>query len=174
MGALAEKQELVASVAEDLKAASAVYLINFQGITVEADNAFRKELTNKGVKYRAVKNTLLKRAFAEVGITGLDEYLEGCSAIMLGDDEDPMLPAKEIVAFHKENEDLLPVKGINLDGDSMPGDKVVELSKMPGRKELIAQVVTIALGPGSQLVSILKGPGSTIAGQLKALEEKAE
>ena len=170
--ALDIKKAKVASVAELIKGSAAVYLMSYQGMTVEQDNALRKDLTNKGVTYVAVKNTLLKRAFEEAGITGLDELLKGVSSIMLGNEEDPMIPAKEIVEFHKKNPDFLSVKGINLDGDVMAGDRVEELSKMPGRQELIAQVVSLALAPGANLVAIMKGPSSTIAGQLKAIVEK--
>jgi large subunit ribosomal protein L10 len=174
MTALDKKQKIVSEIAESLKDSSAVYLLNFEGITVEKDNEFRQALNQKGITYKAVKNTLLKRALADAGITGLDDKLVGTTSLMVGESEDPMLPAKEIVAFHKENPDFLAVKGINLDGEVMAGDKVEDLSKMPGRDELIAQVVSIALGPGAELVAVLKGTGSTIAGQLKALEEKLE
>jgi large subunit ribosomal protein L10 len=174
MSALQEKQELVNSVVQDLQEASAIYLVNFTGISVELDNALRKNLTTKGIKYRAVKNTLLKRAFDTVGITGMDKYLIQASAIMLGREEDPMLPAKEIVAFQKANPEFMMVKGISLEGEFIAGGRVDEVSKMPGRLDIIAEVVTLALGPGANLVALFKGPGSTLAGQVKALEEKLE
>ncbi len=169
-----QKVEAVKSILESLKDAGAVYLVNYSGITVDQDNLLRKSLTTKGVVYRAAKNTILKLAFAEAGITGLDDQLKLASAIMVGSVDDPMLPAKEIVAFHKENPDFLAVKGINLDGEFLPGSEVEAVSKMPGRLELISEVVTLALGPGSSLAAVLLGTGSTIAGQLKALEEKLE
>jgi large subunit ribosomal protein L10 len=174
MTALQKKQEVVDSVKSDLENAAAVYVLDFTGLTVEKDNALRKALTTKGIKYRAVKNTLLNIALEQLEMGIPEGALVGASAIMIGNADDPMLPAKEIVEFHKENPDFLAVKGINLDGQVMNGNQVEALSKMPGREELITEIVTIALGPGANLVSLLKGPGSTIAGQLKALEEKLE
>lgn len=174
MSALETKQKLVDEVAEEIKASTAVYILNFAGLTVAKDNALRKSLSSKNIRYRAVKNTLLKRALNDAGITGMDEILVGSSAIMLGDEEEPMAPAKEIVAFHKENPDFLAVKSISMDGELIPGDKVEDVSKMPGRTEMIGNIVSIALGPGAELVAILKGPGATLAGQIKALEEKLE
>lgn len=171
---LEQKKSIVAEVVSDLKETSAVYLLNFEKIPVEADNALRKVLNEKGIKYRVVKNTLLGRAFKETGVNGFESLLNGCSAILLGDSESPMLPAKEIVQFHKDNPDLLPVKGIDFDGQFYEGERVKEIAKMPGRQELIAQIVSITLGPGANLVALLNGPGSTIAGQLKALEDKLE
>ncbi|MBF0429798.1 MAG: hypothetical protein HQK83_00855 [Fibrobacteria bacterium] len=45
---------------------------------------------------------------------------------------------------------------------------------MPGRQELIAQVIQISQGPSSNLIKLINGPGSIIAGQIKALVEKLE
>jgi large subunit ribosomal protein L10 len=169
-----KKQGLVEEVHQDIENSSAIYLINFEGITVETDNEFRQNLNQKGIRYRAVKNTLLKRALEKSNIQGLDNYLVGTTAIMLGDNEDPMLPAKELVQFYKKNPDLLPVKGVSMEGDVIEGNKISDLAKMPGRQEMIAQIVSIALSPGANLVAILKGPGSTIASQLKTLVEKLD
>jgi len=150
MKAVVKKQQTVDALVESFKDATAVYLLNYQGITVEKDNALRKALAAKGVKYHAVKNTLLKRVLAALKVEGLDEMLTGATSVMVGFEEDPLLPAREIEAFHKANPE-------------MPGSEVVNLSKIPDRKGMIAQIVSIALGPGS-----------TIAGQIKTLQEKLE
>lgn len=169
-----EKETTIATLVSQLEEASSIYLVNFQGLPVEKDNALRKNLNAKGVSYQAVKNTLLQRALAKIGITGLDEYLVGSTALMLGDSEDPMMPARELVEFHKQNPDFLEAKGISLDGQLMPGSQLETVAKMPGRADLLAQIVATILGPGATLVSIIKGPGATLAGQVKALEEKLE
>ena len=125
-------------------------------MTVEKDNALRKALASKGVKYHAVKNTLLKRVLAALKVEGLDDLLTGATSVMVGFEEDPLLPAREIEA----NPDFLVAKSVYLDGKAMPGSEVVNLSKIPDRKGMIAQIVSIALGPGS-----------TIAGQIKTSEK---
>ena len=45
---------------------------------------------------------------------------------------------------------------------------------MPGKRELQAQVVSLALGPGANLLGLIKGPGSRIASQIQAQIEKLE
>jgi large subunit ribosomal protein L10 len=167
-----DKQQVVAGLVADLQNASAVYLLNYEGVKVPVDTLFRKQMNNKGIAYRVTKNTLLKRALSEVGIDGLDEYLNGVTSIAIGDSEDPMAPAKELVAFLKENKEAYNPKAISLDGNVLAGDSLEDVSKMPGRKELIAQIVNIAIGPGANLVAILKGPGSKIAGAIDSIEEK--
>jgi large subunit ribosomal protein L10 len=170
----AKKTEIVNDLVEKIKESQAIYLVDYSGIPVGTDNALRKIFNTKSINYKVSKNTLIKRALSEAGIEGLDDLLVGVSAILLGDSEDPMLPAKEVVAFLKENNEAVTVKGINLDGEVLAGDQIDAVAKMPGRLELIAEVVSIACGPGATLVGLFKGPGSTIAGQLKALEEKLE
>ena len=163
MKAVERKQQTVETIAESFKNATAIYLLNFERMPVAKDNALRCSLNKSGVPYQAVKNTLLKRVLAKLGITGLDDVLKGATSIMVGFEEDPLLPAREIEAFHKANPDLLLVKSLFVDGKIMPGSEVVNLAKIPDRKGMIAQIVTIMLGPGS-----------TIAGQLKTLQEKLE
>jgi large subunit ribosomal protein L10 len=85
-----------------------------------------------------------------------------------------MVPAKIFVDFLKENKEIVKVKSINFDGSVLDGSELVSVSKMPGRKELIAQIVSIAMGPGANLVAALKGPASTVAGQLETLITKQE
>ncbi|MGL1901983.1 MAG: 50S ribosomal protein L10 [Fibrobacterales bacterium] len=172
MAAIEEKKVIVDSIVEKINGSMALYFLDFVGISVEQDTILRKSLTNKGIEYVAVKNTLLKRALAECNIEGFDDKLVGTTSVMFGSEEEPMLPAKEIVEFYKANPDRLAVKGVSMDGEDLSATDIKEIAKMPGRQELIAQIVSIALGPGANLVGIIKGPGSTIAGQLKALEEK--
>ena len=169
-----KKQEKVNTLAKEFETASAIYLLDFERITVAQDNALRMNLRKKGVAYRAVKNRLIKEAFKKANISGLDSYLRGATSFMLGTAEDPMLPAREVVDFHKANPDILKPKGISLDGSSMQGSELENLAKMPGKTEILGQVVSLMLSPGANLIALIKGPGSKIAGQIKALEEKLE
>jgi large subunit ribosomal protein L10 len=169
-----KKTEIIDGLVDEIKKSQSVFLVNYEGISVPNDNQFRKSLNTVGVHYKVAKNTLIKKALNECGIDSLDSYLTGVSAVILGNSEDPVLPAKQLVEFLKEAPNTIKTKVINLDGELIDGSKLVDVSKMPGRQELIAQIVSIAAGPGANLVSIIKGPSSTIAGQLKALEEKLE
>ena len=163
MKAVVKKQQTVDALVESFQGATAVYLLNYQGMTVDKDNALRKALTSKGVKYKAVKNTLLKRVLSAMKVEGLEDQLTGATSVMVGCEEVPLLPAREIEAFHKANPNFLVSKSVFLDGKAMPGSEVVNLAKIPDRKGMIAMIVSIALGPGS-----------TIAGQIKTLQEKLE
>ena len=69
---LEQKQAYVADLAEKLKNAAGGVLVDYKGISVEADTKLRKDLRENGVEYFVVKNTLLKRAAEIAGIEGLE------------------------------------------------------------------------------------------------------
>ena len=172
--ALVRKTKTASDLESDIKTSTGVYIADFSRITVETVTALRTSLRKKGIKMKVAKNTLIRRALGTAGIKGLDGHLKGPSAVILADDQDPMAPAKALVEFHKTNEGFLAVKGVSIDGSAYPGSRLAELAKMPGKRELQAGVVALALGPGQKLMGILKGPGSALAGQIKAQIEKLE
>jgi len=169
-----KKQEFIDSLAKDFSAAASIYLLDFQRITVAQDNALRLNLRKKGIVYKAAKNRLIREALKKANILGLDSYLKGATSVMLGNVEDPMLPAREVVEFHKASPEILMAKGISLDGSSLRGSELENLAKMPGKNEILGQVVSLMLSPGANLIALIKGPGSKLAGQVKALEQKLE
>lgn len=172
--ATAEKQKFVDELTESVKASSGIYLADFTGIKVGVVTELRRDLRRKGITMRVAKNTLIQRAFKEAGITGLDELLAGPSSLILADGDDPMAPAKLIVEFLKKEKDAIKMKAANIDGSIYPGEGLDDLAKMPGKRELQAQVVSLAMGPSGKLLGLLKGPGSALASQIKALVERLE
>lgn len=172
--ALVRKTSTVGDLEASLKGSTGVYIADFSRITVQTVTALRTTLRKKGIKMKVAKNTLIKRALATAGIKGLDAHLKGPTAVILADDQDPMAPAKALVEFHKANDGFLAVKGVSIDGATYSGNRLAELAKMPGKRELQAGVVSLALGPGQQLLGLIKGPGSKIASQIQALIEKGE
>lgn len=171
---LEKKSAVISNLETNFKSSLGIYIADFTGITVEKVTALRSSLRKKGIKVKVAKNTLIKRALNQAGIKGLDSHLVGPTAVIMSDDQDPMAPAKALVEFHKTNEGVLPVKVVSIDGAAYPGAQLAALAKMPGKRELQASVVSLALGPGSKVAGIIKGPGAKIAGQIKAQIEKLE
>jgi large subunit ribosomal protein L10 len=169
-----KKSEVVSRLTESIRNSTGIYIADFTGITVGTVTTLRANLRVKGIGMRVAKNTLIRRALEAAGIKGLEKHLVGPSALITADDQDPTAPAKMLTAFHKDNENILPLKAIYIDGQQYSGSRVSELAKMPGKRELQAQVITLALGPGAQVIGLIKGPGAKIAGQVKALVEKLE
>src|SRR3954466_2849853 len=172
--AVNKKADVIAMLEASIKKTTGIYIADFSRVTVQTVTALRANLHRKGITMKVAKNTLIKRALDGAGIKGLEKHLVGPTAVIFADDQDPMAPAKALVEFHKTNEGVLPVKVVHIDGSAYPGNQLGTLAKMPGKRELQASIITLAMGPGAQVIGLIKGPGAKIAGQIKAQIEKLE
>ncbi len=147
------KQPVVQAIAEDVKDAQSVVLVDYRGLTVAQDTAMRKELREAGVIYKVCKNTMMRRAFEGTEFAGLDEYLEGPSAIAISKD-DATAPARIICKFAKEAK-ALEVKAGVVEGTVYDANGIVELSKVPSREELLSKLLGSLQSPITNLARVL-------------------
>lgn len=134
---LAQKQQVVADLAEQLKASSAGVLVNYQGITVDDDTKMRKALREAGVKYMVIKNSLTGRACEVAGYADMKQYLSGMTAIAIGAD-DPIAPAKVLKQYADKVESFSILAGY-LDGAVIDVKTVEALADIPSKEVLIAK-----------------------------------
>lgn len=148
------KQPIVAAIAEDVKGAQSVVLVDHRGLTVAQDTELRKQLREAGIVYKVCKNTMMKRAFEGTEFEGLTEYLEGPSAIAISKD-DATAPARIICNFAK-TANKLEVKAGVVEGTVYDMNGVVELSKIPSREELISKFLGSIQSPISNFARVIK------------------
>ena len=77
---LEEKKEMVAAISAELTSAASGVLVDYKGITVDADTKLRKELRAADVKYSVVKNSLLRFASKSAGFDAMEQFLTGTTA----------------------------------------------------------------------------------------------
>lgn len=143
---LAKKQQFVADLAEKLKNSAGGVLVDYKGISVEDDTKLRKELREANVDYFVVKNTLLKRACDIAGLSGLDEVLNGTTAIALS--EEDIISAPKIL--HKKAESSNGNFSIKLgfvDGKVITKEEVEVYAKLPSKETLLSQLVFMLQSP---------------------------
>ncbi len=70
------KQPIVDKIAEEIKDAQSVVLVDYRGLTVAEDTEMRKQLREAGVVYKVCKNTMMKRAFEGTDFAALDDCLK--------------------------------------------------------------------------------------------------
>ena len=136
---LAQKQAIVADLAEQLKNSPAGVVVNYQGITVDADTKMRKALREAGVKYMVMKNSLTGRACDEVGMGDMKQYLTGMTAIAIGT-TDPVAPAKVLKEYAEKVESFQILAGY-LDGAVVDAETVNKLADIPSREVLLAKLL---------------------------------
>jgi large subunit ribosomal protein L10 len=138
---LGPKEAVVNEVKEKLSKANSVILVDYKGINVEDVTELRKRFREAGVDYKVYKNTLFKRAAAELGIEALREHLQGTVAVAFGVN-DTVAPAKTLNQFAKDKPKTpLAIKAGYVEGKLMDAEGVKKLGDLPSREVLIAMVL---------------------------------
>ncbi len=135
---LEQKKQVVADLAEQIKASAAGVVVNYQGITVDSDTALRKALREAGVKYVVMKNTLTGRACDECGYGDMKQYLNGMTAIAISSPEDPIAPAKILKEYAEKIESFKILAGY-CDGQVIDAAGVNSLAEIPSKEILLAK-----------------------------------
>lgn len=141
---LKQKEEEVKVLAEKFKDAKVVLLTDYRGITVEDVTALRNTLRGANSEYKVIKNNIIKRALDANGESGLDDVLEGPTAVVIST-EDYVEPLKAIYNFVKANE-FYKIKGGIVEGKIMSAEELIALAKLPSRQELLGMLAGGLLG----------------------------
>lgn len=153
--AIEMKQGVVAEIAEKLEKSQSVVVVNYKGLTVEQATALRNKFREAGIDYKVYKNTLVRRAAAQVGNMEMfdDVNLVGTNAIAFGY-EDAVAPAKIVADFAK----TCPALKFNMgyvEGAFYNAEQMEVLSKVPSREMLIAKLLGSFKAPVSNFVYML-------------------
>ncbi len=141
-------------MAEDVKDAQSIILVDYRGITVEQDTELRKQLREAGIIYKVCKNTMMKRAFEGTDFAGLNPYLEGPSAIAIAK-ENATAPAKIICEFAKKAPKLEIKAGV-CEGNVYDVAGVQELAKIPSREVLLGRLFGSMQSPVANFARVIK------------------
>ena len=153
---LSEKEAVVAGLVETLKSSVSGVLVNYEGITVAEDTQLRNELRKAGVEYSVVKNTLVRRALDDAGMSELDDVLHGTTSLAVSK-EDAIAPMRVINKFAKSiNGDRFVIKAGFMDGKVLPLDDVIAMAELPSKETLIAQLLGMMLAPITSLAIVTK------------------
>ncbi len=148
------KKEEVSKLAEKMKDAKLILLTDYRGINVSDVTELRTNLRNQKSEYMVIKNNIIKRALKTCEIEGLDEVLEGPTALIITN-EDYLEPTKTIFNFTKKN-DFYKIKGGVIEGKVMTADEIIALAKLPSRNELISMLAGALLGNISKFAVALE------------------
>lgn len=165
------KEMMMDQLKSDLDGSRSLLILDLKGLDAITEFQFRRDLRKKSIKMRALKNSLARRVFTDMGLEGLSKYLEGPSVAVWGGAGVAEL-AKEIsdqVKKLKKPE----IKGGAVDGVVIDPTQVEDITKLPSREALIARVISMALSPAQRVVSLANAPVGGVMSQLKTLSEGA-
>lgn len=161
MSVIEAKKQQVQEIAEKLRNSVSTIVVDYRGLNVSEVTELRKQLREAGVEYKVYKNTMLRRATAETGLSDLDEFLVGPTAIAFSND-DVIAPAKVLNDFSKEHK-ALEIKSGVIEGSLASVEEIKAIAELPSREGLV-----------SMLLSVLQAPIRNFALVTKAVADQKE
>ncbi|HST39012.1 MAG TPA: 50S ribosomal protein L10 [Conexibacter sp.] len=165
-----EKAAVIDRIAGELEASSAVFAVDYRGITVAQVAALRTKLRATDTTLAVVKNSLTERAADKAGAEALKEVLSGPTALAFVRG-DAAAAAKALSEAQRETQ-VLEFKGGLMDGKPVSPDEIRAISKLPSREVLYGQLVGVVAAP---LNGLARGLNALIAGvaiQLQAIADQ--
>ncbi|MDZ4158644.1 MAG: 50S ribosomal protein L10 [Anaerolineaceae bacterium] len=153
------KYDIVKNLKDRISGAKAIVLVDYKGINIEQVNHLRRQYRASNVDYFVQKNTLIKLALNDLGITELDAHLLGPTAVAVCH-IDEISPARELIKFLKEvmEDAAFPrFKAGYVAGHIFDEKELIALAKLPSREELLARVLCTANAPLSNFVGVASG-----------------
>ena len=139
---LEQKQVVIDEIKERASNAKTIVLFDYRGMTDSETKELRIKLRESNSDYKVYKNTLMARAFNDLGID-LNEALNGPSAFAYG--EDQIAPIKTLSEFAKDHPALVLKVGI-VDGDKADQAKLAEYATIPSREGLLTMLAGGMIG----------------------------
>ena len=155
------KKSIVQEITNQFRESQTTVVVNYRGLDVAEVTALRKELREAGVDYKVYKNTMTRRAVANVELDGLSDTLVGPTAVAFSKD-DVIAPARILNDFAKKHE-ALEIKGGVIEGEIASVEQIKELAQLPDHNGLV-----------SMLLSVLQAPIRNLAYATKAIAEQKE
>ena len=139
---LQKKQVIIDEIKDRAQNAKTIVLFDYRGITDSEAKELRCKLRESNSDYKVYKNTLMARAFNDLGID-LNAELNGPSAFAFGDDQ--IAPIKTLSEFAKKHPALVLKVGI-VDGEKADAAKLAEYATIPSREGLLTMLAGGMIG----------------------------
>lgn len=145
-------------------------IINYRALKANQAVELRHQLRGNKIKMNVVKNAILRRTMEQLQIPGLDPHIKEMTAIVYGGD-DPVAMAKVLFAYKTKNQ-VLEIRAGMVEGRLLTVDDIKVLSALPGRQQLLAQLVGTLAAPTTNLVRDLNAIVTKFVLAVKAISEK--
>ena len=175
--AMARKTASLDELRDNFKRSKIAILTDYRGegkgLSVKDITTLRQKLRDQGAEYKIAKNTLIRKVANEMGITGLDAYLENPTAIVFGY-KDPVTAAKAVADFVKDRKvNPLPViKVASMDGVMLDAKGIDRLAQLPSREVIYQRLLGLFIAPHQNLMRLFNEPGRRMASIAQQISEK--
>ncbi len=163
------KKAVVEEIVSKIKAAKSVVFVDYNKLTVAEVSELRNKCREAGCEYKVYKNTLVRKAFNDLGFNQFDEALNGPTAVAFSADE--VTAAKLMTKAAKDYEGKIVLKCAFSDNAYVDKKGVEALATMPSKEELVAKMLGSMQAPLSNFAGVL---GNLVSGIVRVLARVAE
>ena len=163
-----EKTDLVNNLHDTFDNAASVVIVHCIGLTVEESTNLRTKMRNENCNFKVTKNRIARIALKDTKYQHMDSMFKGPTAI--GSSSDPVMAAKILVDYAKENEKLVIIGG-GLEDKALSKIDVEALAKLPSLNDLRGKLVGLLQAPASKILRLSMEPASQV---LRTISQKSK
>ena len=163
-----EKTDLVNNLHDTFDNAASVVIVHCIGLTVEESTNLRTKMRNENCNFKVTKNRIARIALKDTTYQHMDSMFKGPTAI--GSSNDPVMAAKILVDYAKENEKLVIIGG-GLEDKALSKIDVEALAKLPSLNDLRGKLVGLLQAPASKILRLSVEPASQV---LRTISQKSK
>lgn len=168
----AQKEAIVAEVAEVAKGAHSAVGAEYRGLTVEQMTRLRVEARKAGVYVRVVKNTLARRALKDTDFECMSDGLKG-PLVLAFSQQDPGSAARVMEAFAKDH-NKVEVRLVAVGGKLLPPSELGNLAKMPTYEQAISTLMAVIKAPVQKLAATINEVPGKLVRTIAAIRDAKE
>jgi large subunit ribosomal protein L10 len=168
-----KKEQMIDELASSLSRCTIAVATDYRGLTAKEMVQLRRRLTQLGIEYRVIKNTLTRFAAEKADKKQLEALLTGPVAIAFGYD-DVIKPAQVLREHIRSAGSVLQIKGGILGDRLLTAEDVANLATMPPREVLISKLVGQLQAPLQALHNVLSAPLRSLLNVMQARIQQVE
>ena len=168
-----KKQDQVEEIKDRLSRCTIAVTTGYQGLAASQMTELRRRLSEQGIEFKVVKNTLTLRAAEDLGMEGLGDVLKGPTGVAFGYGEVTTV-AKGINSYITTTRQPLVIYGALMGDIVLTADQVRTLALLPSRDELVARLMGQLQAPIAMLVNVLSAPMRGLVVALQRIAERGE
>ena len=163
-----QKTDLVKTLRQTFEDSESVVVVHCIGLTVAESTDLRNKMRNENCYFKVTKNKITQLALKDTKYQHMDKMFCGPTAI--GSSKDPVMAAKVLVDFAKENEKLVIIGG-GLEDKPLTKYDVEALAKLPSLNELRGKLVGLLQAPAAKIARLTKEPSTKV---LRTISQKSQ
>ncbi len=151
---LEEKKDLVKEIEAKAKSSKGLLIAEYRGLNVSQLEELRRALRKENASLAIYKNSLVLRAFDNLGYKDAESLLSGPNSFVFSEDE--LTGIKIISKYVRKFDGTIVIKGAVIEGQFADKETVAELNKVPSKDGLISMFLSCLNAPITKFACAVK------------------